>query len=178
MSLEALDQQIEAVRARAKSLQKTIGDDQKAIENNPNLSPEGRKADLAEMKEAARSRMASIRAEENKLATDRRDSLRRTVMGTVGYDSSSIISYRDAQDRAAKLADRDDAARVMERALTSGDKALASAVAEVALDRGYRDVYNSYASANPAIAEAAKDLAVMEHYFTSGGMARALAYMV
>lgn len=178
MSLDSLDQKIEAVRARATSIQNNIVVETAAIQKDPNLSPAGQQEAVNAVKNRAKDSMAALRTEETRLATEWRDSLRRSVMGTVGTDSASIISYRDAQDRAARLEHSEEAGRVMDRALTSGDTTLARAVAEVALSNGYRDVYAAYANANPSIASQAKDLADLEKYFNNGGMARALAYMV
>ncbi|MDO9398387.1 MAG: hypothetical protein Q7T71_17720 [Herbiconiux sp.] len=178
MSLDQVDKQMDAVRERAARVQSNASARKNQINQDPNLTPQGRDAALEKVNTESRAIMDQLRAEEIKLATDKRDSLRRTVMGTVGTDSSSIISYRDAQDRADKLEDRDEAERVMQRALTSGDKALASAVAEAALSKDYRSVYEIYAAANPATAEAAKDLATLERYFTEGSLHRAVAYMV
>jgi protein required for attachment to host cells len=178
MSLDSLDQKIEAVRAQAARIQTNITVETAAIEKDQNLSPAGRQEAVNTLKNRSKESMTALRAEETRIATEWRDSLRRSVMGTVGSDSASIISYRDAQDRASRLESSDDAAKVMDRALTSGDTTLARAVAEVALSNGYRDVYASYANANPSTANQAKDLADLERYFNNGGMARALAYMV
>lgn len=85
--------------------------------------------------------MEKLRAEEDKRALDKKASLEGTITGSVGSDSASIINYRDAQDRADKLETNGEAARMMTRALNSGDKTLASAVAQAAVEKGWNDVY-------------------------------------
>jgi hypothetical protein len=167
MSLDYLDQQMEAVRARATGLQRNLAAQRKSIEADTRLSPEGKKEQVLAMAADARAAMAKLRAEEDKLVTDKLASLERTVMGSVGSLPSDVISYRDAQDRAERIESSDEASRLMARALRSGDKTLASAIAHKALDSGYREAYNAFAAENPANAEAAKDLAALRKHLDS-----------
>jgi len=180
MSLDYLDQQLDAIRARAAAVQKNLTVTNEAVRKDPSLSPLGRDNALAAIADQAKNTMAGLRAEEDKLAEDKRASLERTIAGTVGSDSASIINYRDAQDRADKLENKEEASRVMNRALTSGDKSLASAIAQAAIARGWSDVYEPYAAKNPTIAEAVKDLTKLDRYFNDMGMVlhRAMAYSV
>jgi hypothetical protein len=180
MSLTYLDEKLEAVRARANDVQGNLNAARRAINSDSSLSQIGKDEALRAATENARNTMAALRQEEDTLAGDKRSSLQRTVAGTVGTDSASIISYRDAQDRADKLESRDEANRLMSRALTSGDKSLASAIAQAAITKGWNDVYEPYAALNPTIAEAVKDLANLNHYFDDFRMSmnRAMAYSV
>jgi len=156
MSLKYLDEQIEAVRVRATAGQVGAQRERREIEQNPNLSAEGKKLEIAEVNDYLKSSMAALRAEEGKLADDKRAELERTVLGTVDTDPSSVISYRDAQDRAEKITDSAEAERLMSRALSSGDKTLAIAIAHTALEKRYSTAYKLFAASNPAIAEAAR----------------------
>ena len=178
MSLKYLDEQIEAVRARATAGQTSAERERQEIERNPNLTAEGKKVEITQLNEYVKTSMAALRAEEGKLADDKRAELERTVLGTVGTDPAAVISYRDAQDRAEKIEGSEEAERIMSRALTSGDKTLAIAIAHIALEKRYSKAYKLFASSNPAIAEAADDLANLNRYFQEGGMQRAMIYGV
>lgn len=178
MSLKYLDEQIEAVRARATAGQVGAQRERREIEQNPNLSAEGKQTEISQVNEYVKSSMAALRAEEGKLADDKRAELERTVLGTVGTDPSSVISYRDAQDRAEKITDSAEAERLMGRALSSGDNTLAIAIAHIALEKRYSKAYKLFAASNPSIAEAADDLAELNRYYQEGGMQRAMIYGV
>jgi hypothetical protein len=180
MSLDYLDQKLEAVRARASTVQGNLTATRRAINSDDSLSQTGKDEAVKAAVENARNTMTALRQEEDGLASDKRASLQRTVSGSVGSDSASIISYRDAQDRADKLESRDEANRLMNRALSSDDKSLASAVAQAAIAKGWNDVYEPYAAQNPTIAEAVKDLAQLNNYFNDMIMTmnRAMAYSI
>jgi hypothetical protein len=178
MSLDYLDQQLEAVRAKAATVQRNLSSTKREMNNDPSLSQVGKDEAVKALTESSRNLMNSLRQEEDKLAVDKRASLERTVSGSVGIDSASIISYRDAQDRADRLEGHHEAARLMDRALNSGDKSLASAVAQAAISKGWTDVYEPWAAQNPTVAEAANDLAQLNRYFNDMVMVmnRAMAY--
>ena len=178
MSLDYLDQQLEAVRAKAATVQGNLTTTKRAINSDPSLSQVGKDEAVRSLMESSQSLITSLRKEEDKLAADKLASLERTISGSVGSDSASIISYRDAQDRADRLEKHDDAVRLMERALSSGDKTLASAVAQAAIPKGWDDVYQPWASQNPGVAEAVNDLAQLNRYFNDMRMVmnRAMAY--
>jgi methanogenic corrinoid protein MtbC1 len=178
MSLDILDKQLDAVRARAAALQGNVSAQKRYIQEDPALSPTGKQEALDALATESRLTMEKLRAEEDKLALDKKASLERTVSGSVGTDSAAIINYRDAQDRADKLETHGEAARMMTRALNSGDKTLASAVAQAAVEKGWNDVYQPYAKQNPVIAEAVEDLSVLNRYFSDVTMvmSRAMAY--
>ena len=178
MSLKHFEAEVEAVRAKAASAQDSIGRERQSIDRDPNLSAEGKKAQLEQMKIVAKSRMDMLRAEETRLASEKRAELERKVFGTVGADPASVINYRDAQDRAEKIETSDDAEKLIKRAISSGDKTLALAVAQVAFERRYQRAYNEFASTNADVAEAASDLMELDDYQTNGGFHKTMAYFV
>ncbi|MBV8310555.1 MAG: hypothetical protein JO344_09245, partial [Planctomycetaceae bacterium] len=62
-------------------------------------------------------------------------------------DPATILVYRDAEDRAAKLANADDAEAMLARATEKGDTLLARAVAGYAHSKKWQNVTESYAEA-------------------------------
>jgi hypothetical protein len=178
MSLTLLNQQIETLRSRATTLRANAQASLDAISRDASLSTIGKDNSYREVKDRSKASMDALQAEEDKLLTDKLTALERTVTGAAGSDSGSIINYRDAQDRADRITERSEATRLMTRALNSGDKTLASAVAQAALGHGWVDVYQSYATENPSNASAFEDLAAIKHSIDDIGsvIARAMAY--
>lgn len=64
-----------------------------------------------------------------------------------GADASTILVYRDAEDRAAKLTNTREANAMLTRAIERGDTLLARAVAGHAFGNGWHDVTETYAEA-------------------------------
>lgn len=64
-------------------------------------------------------------------------------------DVAHRASFRDAQDRAARVDSPDQAARLLAQAERSGDEVLARAVAVRAFDRRWKDVTESYSETRP-----------------------------
>ena len=63
------------------------------------------------------------------VADHRDELLRRLFSGPAFHDVTSIISFRDAQDRAERLSTPDEAVELLSRARMSGDELLVTAVA-------------------------------------------------
>jgi hypothetical protein len=66
------------------------------------------------------------------------------------FTASELLLVRDAQDRVAKLASSQDAASRLAAARVIGDDVLERAIAERALNEGWRDISNDYADRAPA----------------------------
>ena len=82
-------------------------------------------------------------------------------------DPGQVLLYRDAQDRAARLTQSDEAAQVFAAALRSDDKILAAAVLGRALDAGWNSIIDEYVKHNPSAGEDLKDLAKLRQYQSS-----------
>lgn len=65
-----------------------------------------------------------------------------------GNDPNSVISYRDAQDRADSLATQEEAIALINRAALSNDHHLAKAALGVAIENWWMDAVNAYSSHN------------------------------
>lgn len=180
MSLDYIDGQIESLREKAHTANNHLRSHRDAVMADRLLSDDGKKESLNAARTQASETIEKLQQEENALVAAKLESLERTVIGTAGSDPSSVINYRDAQDRAERITEEPDAARVMTRAIRSGDKSLAAAVAQTALANGWSDVYQAFADANPTIAEAANDLATLTQFANDVrfGLERAMIYAV
>ncbi|MBF4568774.1 hypothetical protein ITJ57_08315 [Plantibacter sp. VKM Ac-2880] len=158
MSNYLLKEQILNVRKEADALQNRYSAEHGRISKDGNISDTYRSELLAQNTTAAKSALKVLLEKEKALVTDRAQDLERVLDSKVGHTASDIIAFRDAQDRAEKITDADEAERVISRALRNSDDSLAYAVFRQALDHRYTGAINLFAAEKPSAAEAAKDL--------------------
>ncbi|RIX26475.1 hypothetical protein [Amnibacterium setariae] len=145
------DHGLDKLRDEAATVQRNLGAAKRAIEADPNLSDQGRREQIATLRDSAQTRLDQLKAAEVKAIKDKTTSLERSVFGyTSTTDPSEIISRRDADDRADRLQDSKEAEALLERAERAGDKHLAQAIIRVAAVRGYQGVVRAYESEHPA----------------------------
>ncbi|WP_461164944.1 hypothetical protein [Arthrobacter sp. R4-81] len=123
-----------------------------AIRANRNLSPEGKKAQIARVHLQAKNEITKLERQEAGNRKARINDIRKQVFGLTGYQSAQdVISYRDAQDRVAGLGTQDEqkAMALYDRAELSGDSILAAALVNRALEAGWLNLANTYIEANP-----------------------------
>ncbi len=104
------------------------------------LSEEGRRRQIAKARTDADAAMREIAKADQADREKRYASLIRQIFqNPKSYDSTAVVSYRDAQDRAAALKNAEEATALLSRARFTGDRLLAQAVAMRALDGAMRD---------------------------------------
>ena len=165
---------IRGLRASAKHASTTYSSERREIENDPHLNDHGRTERLAELETAAKSRRRTGIAEENEIIDKKIAELERRLDGYVGYSSSDIVAYRDAQDRAEAVTDKDRAAKLMDRALRSNDRTLAHALYRAAVENHWTEAQRAFARENPAVAGLANDVQKLRDLRNQFG--RGLAY--
>jgi len=175
MSNSLLKEQILNVRKEADVLQNRHSAEAGRIAKDGNISDTYRAELTAKNAAAAKEALKVLRDKEKALIADRAKDLERILDSKVGHTATDIISFRDAQDRAEKIADADEAERVISRALRSGDDSLAYAVFRRSLDSRYANAVNLFAAEKPNAAEAAKDLIDVQDEMANG-MERAMQY--
>ncbi|MET3510815.1 hypothetical protein [Plantibacter flavus] len=158
MSNYLLKEQILNVRKEATAMQNRYSAEAARISKDGNISDTYRSELLAQNTASAKEALKVLRDKEKALVEDRAKDLERILDSKVGRTSTDIIAFRDAQDRAEKIADADEAERIIGRALRSGDDSLAYAVFRRALDSRYANAINLFAAEKPSAADAAKDL--------------------
>lgn len=159
MSPRELEAKLDQIRERALETRRHYTTRTATVQSDDLLSPEGKATELTELREQTQRTLSALEAEENAAITQTRETLERRVLGTAGTDPSSVISFRDAQERADAITDHTDATAAMRRALTSGDQVLAQAVMRRALEQGFTEASALYTAKHPDLTEAAKDLA-------------------
>jgi len=142
-----------------------------AIRASSRYSDEGRKQELAKVVLTQRKQVEVLRGQFSTNNEDTRTKLAAKLFGIpAGADPATVLVYRDAQDRAAKLVNADEAATMLKRATEMGDPLLARAVAGQAHTNRWRSVTESYAET----AGLSNDLADL-NAIPGGGMLKAAA---
>jgi hypothetical protein len=162
MTIDHITTEVESLRAEAQRehafYTRTVND----IDNDPTLSPAGRDAQKQDFREATRARLADIRRKEEAILEREISNALSRIEAPTRPGNTDIIAYRDAQDRADRIDDPDEANRLLERSLRQGDDSLAHAIFRAAVDRGYQTVITTFTTAKPALATAVADLQTLE----------------
>lgn len=177
MSLDALEAQIESLREQAAQIQRHTQQEKKNIASDTTLSSEGKEQQSAEAVSIARTRASALRDKEVQLVKDRIRILETQLDAKVGSGATDLIAFRDAQERAERVEEKEDASRLMGLALRSNDRTLAHAIFRKSIDRGWRGVIQQFTDENPESAEAARDIEVLDQHLKNSWR-RTMAYMI
>jgi hypothetical protein len=138
--------QLEDAKRKMTQIRSSLDREVEQIRTSARLSDQGRIQELAKAVLAHRQRADTLR---NTVTVDNegtRVKLSAKLFGIPpGADPATVLVYRDACDRAARLESADDAAAMVKRANEMGDDLLARAVAGHAHGQKWRDVTASYA---------------------------------
>jgi hypothetical protein len=102
------------------------------VRADTSLSDSGKRAMIQSYHDEYTRELATLEGDESRALANRKLKLERDLFGLAGIsDSSTAISYRDAQDRVAALDSgaQNEALRLLSQAERSGDTHLAKAVA-------------------------------------------------
>jgi hypothetical protein len=151
-------------RQKADQVRRTLAQKVEHITSQKNLTSQGRASRLAAAVISAQSKMARLRADEAEQVSGRRDELQRQLFGHTRPDDSRIISIRDAADRAARVKNADQMARLMNGAERHGDTVLLRAAAVECYSRRngaepvWQHLVNQWAAEQPGGADAVTEL--------------------
>ncbi len=162
MSVDALETQVKGFREEAKQVGSRFGQEAKAIDQNANLSDEGKKAAKAEVNSAARDSLRALSQKESDAINMKVRDLEKAIDSKMGNTATDIIAFRDAQDRAEKFDSPDEATRVLERAIRSEDTVLAHAIFRRAIDSDWRKVIDMFGNEYPDKKDIVNDLSYLK----------------
>lgn len=177
MALDILEAKLKGIRTSAEMVQNEWNQEIAAINSDGSLSDVGKSANLGEAYTDVKSKLDGLRAQEHEAVKTKRTELEKDVFGLYSTDSTAIISYRDARDRARRLEDSNEAESLMQSAELSADDALASAILAEALDRGWSRIISTYKENHPSKVEKLKDLSTLAKY-QGNSFTNNVAYMV
>ena len=154
-----LDTTINNLRAQATTIRENYGHVVQDTLKNATLSTVGKKQAIQKELDAITTKLNHLRDQEDAAFNAELERIERSLntMSGIGI-GSDIIAFRDAQDRAESIDNGNDALTIMKRAISSGDKTLATAIATRAVERAFIDlpweaVVNAYAEAHPSTAK-------------------------
>lgn len=143
-----------AVKAAHKATRQAILDDTRR-------SDAAKKDDLAALSKDTRSKLDGIKAEQAGFVKTLRDQVEKEFRGSQPADAGSVVSRRDAADRARKL-DRSEAMSVLQDAIAGNDADFAHAIGTRARNVAWVDVAETYTGAFPETAGSAEALAYID----------------
>jgi hypothetical protein len=155
-----------------------------AIRMDRNLSGEGKRREIAIAYVSTKTRLANLAKQEQSTTSVNRDELQRQLFadGLNSQDPAAVVSRRDALDRADRIETVSQAEQMLDRANTTQDSALASAIARTAAARlsnaepAWADVLRTYAASRPAAAQALAQLAQLDRDRAADRIASQAAY--
>lgn len=165
---------IKELRDNAKRASTRYSAELREIQQDPHLNEQGRTERTAEAEAAHKAQRQTGINTENEIIDKKIADLERRLDGFVGYASSDIIAYRDAQDRAEAVTDADRALKLMERAIRSNDRTLAHALFRTAVENRWTEAQQAFTRENPTVAGLVNDVQKLRALRNQFG--RGLAY--
>jgi hypothetical protein len=175
MSVAYVDSQLDAIRTEAKKVQESHSRTIAEISVDPKPSNQGKQAEMAQWKAALKVQNDTFRNKELAIVDAAIVDRERQIDSKMGSTASDIIAFRDAQDRADRIENADEAQRVIERALRTNDSSLAGAVFRRSLSARWKAPIDTLTAVRPELAEAVEDLNTFTS-FRDNKMARTVFY--
>ena len=126
-------------RARLDKMQTDFSRTLAAIRADKRYSAEGKQAAIAKLYRETNVKLRAVADAASKAESERIETLRKRLFGAPGTDPTSIISYRDALDRAERATKPQELEALLDRAVRSGDTALQRACLDVVFHKAQAD---------------------------------------
>lgn len=155
-----------------------------AIRADTGLSASGKRAALATAYEEARNYASKVRGKAEESTASRKRQLEKSLFGLgPAANDSTIVAYRDAQDRVAQVKNPEELGQLMERAFVAGDRTLLQAGFAHAWEQGrnplggsrWRPLVDEFVSEFPS---QAAPLSELEELASSAGLTAQLGEQV
>ncbi|MDJ1113794.1 hypothetical protein [Microbacterium dauci] len=136
------------------------------IRSNQSLSSTGKSREIAKVYRTTRDTIRDLDRREQAALEKTRSDLERKIFGQYAKDPTSLIAYRDAQDRASRLGrdDKHHAEELLRSAHRSGDDVLAAAIVGRALTFGWEKLIEAHSDRHPTAGTDLKDLSDLVHF--------------
>jgi len=140
----------------------------KAIKDDTTLSDTGRRQKLDALNYETKSRIAALKESQDSFVKDLRAKVEKELRGDLPADAASVVSRRDAADRARKL-DPNEALEVLRDALAGNDADLADAIGVKGRNSGWVEVAEEWSAARPDTAGSAEALNYLDENGSGAG---------
>jgi hypothetical protein len=167
MSLDILTTQVDNLRAEAGRTLSAYAGQANAIEADSDLSPEGKTKQKQQINENAKAAMAALRQKESAAIDMKVRDIEKVLDSKVGSTASDIIAFRDAQDRAERFENGEDATKALERAIRTDDTVLAHAIFRRGIESNWRSVLAAFGKAYPDKQDLVGELAYLREAQTN-----------
>lgn len=148
-----------------------------SIRNDPTLSPEGQRRELAKVWWRTKQQLTQLEGSELNERKRRRESLRKELFGSsTPLAGADVISVRDAADRTSRIGSQDEAMRLLDSARTSGDTVLAQAIARRAFSQQWVGALEHWADGDAQVEGKVNELYELES--AGGNSTRGIAELL
>lgn len=149
--LKASQAQADAIKAAHRAASQSIKDD-------TTLSPTGKRQKLDALNYDTMTKIAALKDSQESFLKGLRDKVEKEFRGSQPTDAASVVSRRDAADRARKITDKREALEVLQDAIAGNDADFAHALGVKARSNGWVDAAEVYTGAYPDTAGSAEAL--------------------
>ena len=165
--------------AKARSLNQDAARRIREIRSDERLSDHGKASAIARVFAGAKPQLQALREEEAAALADRRRHLEAKVfsgwLSTTG-SPLDVIAFRDAQDRVANLQNPAEALELLARAEKTGDKGLANAIAQLAVERSWADVFQAWMGPRDWVRPYVEELAEIDEHLAATNVHHSMAF--
>lgn len=148
--MTALEREITSLRSQAATTMQNMQAQVDGVRADKNLSDVGKAEKIRAFYEKASVEVNTLQEREVTAINAKKTSANTRIFGNEqSFDPGSIVAYRDAQDRADRLADQNEAIRMYDRAVTGSDRQLERAILQRALSEGWQDIVSKHSENHP-----------------------------
>lgn len=149
--LTASQEQATAIKAAHAKARQEIREDSRR-------SDVAKREDLAALQKATKAKLDALKESQESFIKGLRDKVEMEFRGSQPTDAASVVSRRDAADRARKITDKREALEVLQDAIAGNDADFAHALGVKARNNGWVDAAEVYTGAYPSTAGSAEAL--------------------
>ena len=148
-----VEEKINSFRQEAQANRGQYRRDKERIANDPRLSQNARRSDIAAARQRANTAIEQAKQKETEYLAKVRDGLRKSLFNAGAAPSAdTILAFRDASDRVESLGYGDEAKayRMYQRAEETGDRTLIAALISRSSELGFGSIVDDYTQRNPS----------------------------
>lgn len=158
MALDSFEANVASLHQQAQSVHNAYSQQLTTIDADTSLSDLGKSEQKSRAYGEAKERLKALRQQEEAQIDASINSRRMLIEAPSRPSGAEMISYRDAQDRADRVENADEAKSLIERALRQNDLYLAHAIFDRSLRERWRDVSRVFTLAKPEYTETVREL--------------------
>ncbi|QNE47568.1 hypothetical protein F1C58_12100 [Glaciihabitans sp. INWT7] len=140
-----------------------------AIKDDPMTSDLAKRGKLDSLAYETKAKLDGLKADQASFVKGLRDKVEKEFRGDQPSDAASVVSRRDAADRARKITDKREVMEVLQDAIAGNDADFAHALGVKARNNGWVDAAEVYTGAFPDTAGSAEALDYLDANASGAG---------